>query len=262
MCIVMKLYKKKNISVILLAIFLASSCIPVKDMVLVRTTNQDGDAQDASLETSTYVYKIRSGDELLVRLKDPDVSGSVSPLNPIATGVGSTSSAIPYKVNDDGTIILPEIGAVEVAGLTLVEINTLIADRAKGYIRQPNTHVALKNYFVKLLGQVKMPGIYQVQSLQPNFFEALALANGLTDYANRKEVQIIRSTGNNTDVTYIDITEPEFLSSPFYHIYPGDVIVINPIKVKRFENDVVVPYVLSAFSTLAVVLNVILINRR
>lgn len=227
-------------------------------MVLVESSNDDGEAIDATIGISEYLYSVRKGDELAIRLKDPEPTRITSP---IAGGVlssgNTTGNPAIYKVNKEGKIKLPEIGWLSVEGLTVSEITSLITDEVKGYILDANISVTLENYYVKVLGQVNVPGLYKIRTNQPNMFEALGLANGLTDYADRKEVQLIRTTDSEVNVSYVDISSAEFFNSPYYYLYPGDVIVVNPIGAKKYENNMAITYLLSGISTLAVILNVI-----
>ena len=232
-------------------------------MVWVRSSDKGGNAQDATTSIPKYIYRIRQGDELSVRLKDDGTTGNVLPItgNVMAAGNAGNAPRI-YAVDEKGQIKLPEIGLVSVEGLTLSEINTLVTEKALGYVPDANVHVSLENYFVKVLGQVKLPGVYEVRSLEPNFFEGIGLANGFTDYANRKEVQIVRTVGSDVQVSYVDITSPEFFNSLYYYLYPGDVIVVNPVGAKKFENNTTLTYALSGLSTLAIILNLILSGSR
>lgn len=256
MWIAMKLERNVFFWLLFGVLFFGSSCIPVKEMVLVKSSDEDGEVMDATIGVSNYLYKIKNGDELAIRLKDPEPTRILSPIGGGALNSnGTTGSPAIYKVDDNGNIKLPEIGWLEVGGLTLAEITSLITESVKGYILDANIHVSLENYYIKVLGQVKIPGLYKARTSEPNFFEALGLANGLTDYADRKDVQIIRNINSEVQVSYVDISNPEFFNSPYYYIYPGDVIVVNPIGAKKFENNMAITYALSALSTLAVVFN-------
>ena len=132
-----------------------------------------------------------------------------------------------------------------------------IERRLVGYITDPIVKVELESYPIKLLGEVNVPGLYEAQSNSPTLFEAIALAQGLSNYANRKEVQLIRTSGEQVNVVYFDITDPDVIESEYYFMHPGDVLVFNPVKAKRFE-DRTTTYALSAVSSLVVILNILI----
>lgn len=238
--------------------FLFSSCIPIKEMIFVEKQNADGEPMAYTSARQEYVYKLRARDVVDIQLTETvsmgeqfQLSGSLPTTN--ASGGARGRS---YIINDDGNVTLPELGAVHVEGLSLIEARLEIEKRTEGYIAHPIVKVQLNSYVVKVLGEVNLPGAYQVRTDEPTLFEVIGLANGLTNYAKRKEVQIIRSTGTEMEIEYVDITDPEFLNSRFYYVHPGDVIAFKPLPAKRFSDNSAT-YALSLLSTLAVLFNVL-----
>jgi polysaccharide biosynthesis/export protein len=110
-------------------------------------------------------------------------------------------------------------------------------------------------YNISVLGEVKSPGKYSIYNNRVNIFEALAMANDLTSYANRSKVQIIRTEGNKTNVVVFNLLNKDILSSPYYYLQPNDVIYAEPLKEKSYAYETF-PYalVLSSVSLLLVVL--------
>jgi polysaccharide biosynthesis/export protein len=128
-------------------------------------------------------YVIGSGDVLHIAVwKEPDVT--------VPTVV----------VRPDGRIAIPLIKDVEVAGLTPLQAEKLITDLLSKYINTPNVTVVvttINSKKVYVLGGVKkegpLPYTYRMSVMQ-----ALSEAGGLTEYAKRKKIYVLR-TENGKD---------------------------------------------------------------
>ena len=88
------------------------------------------------------------------------------------------------RVNADGTITYPLLGAVQVGGLSVSDAEARIAKGLKdgGFIQDPQVNIALvvsRASSVSILGQVNRPGIYPIEIANLRLSEALALAGGI-----------------------------------------------------------------------------------
>lgn len=94
------------------------------------------------------------------------------------------------RVSDDGTIVLPEIGTVEVAGIEPSGAESLIRTAAisKQLFYNPAVTVRFTDRrmnTIRVLGAVKKPGTYKLPPNSSDFVSALAAAEGLADDAGR-----------------------------------------------------------------------------
>jgi polysaccharide export outer membrane protein len=93
------------------------------------------------------------------------------------------------RVSGEGVIILPLIGEVHVAGLTVDQVAKKISARlSEGYIIDPNVSVFVVEFKSKktiIMGQVFKPGIYMLSG-NTTFLELISLAGGLTREAGEK----------------------------------------------------------------------------
>ena len=100
----------------------------------------------------------------------------------------------PAVVSPDGSVSLPLIGQVAVAGLTTGEAaGHLRALYSKNLLRNPQITVAVREYHsqpVSVLGAVRRPGVYQLRGPR-RLADVLALAEGLTPEAGR-EITVTR----------------------------------------------------------------------
>jgi polysaccharide export outer membrane protein len=102
------------------------------------------------------------------------------------------------------------------------------------------------------------PGTYMVYQNQLNVFQAISMGGDLTNYANRKEVSIIRKTEKGTSVYKINLLSSQLLNSPVYYLQPGDIVYIEPLSGKNFTFTAF-PYaiIFSTISTTLLILNFI-----
>lgn len=134
-----------------------------------------------------------------------------------------------FQVQEDGSIVFPLIGRVEVVDKTQAEIAGLLEQRlADGYLRDPQVTVVLtarENFEVSVLGEVERPGTFGFVE-QMTLVQAISDAGGLTEVARTRRVRLTRKTdaGQKTyEVSVKAITdgrEPDIL------LQPGDIIFV------------------------------------
>jgi polysaccharide biosynthesis/export protein len=93
-----------------------------------------------------------------------------------------------YRVDTDGTITMPYLNRVPVAGLTLAEAQVKIAQMLQaGYLRNPQVRVEVdqfKSRRVFVSGEVRTPGYVTMAGTTMTLLEALALAGSPTQNAS------------------------------------------------------------------------------
>ncbi|MNQ90203.1 hypothetical protein D3C85_1055350 [compost metagenome] len=62
--------------------------------------------------------------------------------------------------------------------------------------------------------------------------EALSMAKDLTIYGKRKNILIIRDNNGIKSYNRVDITNLDFINSPFYYLAQNDVIYVEPNRTK------------------------------
>lgn len=101
-------------------------------------------------------------------------------------------------VRPDGRIALPLINEVQAAGLTPEELQKKITEESKKYMEDASITVVVKainSLKVFVTGQVAKPGTYPLTSSM-TVIQLIALAGGLNEYANSKNIMIMRREGN------------------------------------------------------------------
>ncbi len=188
-----------NRNLIILLIYLSlilSSCITNKKLIYIQ---HEGKAIDTITVATQSDYKIQPYDNLFVRviIPDPQLSAmfNTTPTMTASFGISEQSAdLISYPVEADGTIKLPYAGRVTIAGLTIYAATIEIEQALKTYIADASVMLKIVNNYISLIGEVQKPGRYPIYKNRLSIFQALALGGDLTDFSNRKKVQLIRQT--------------------------------------------------------------------
>ena len=132
----------------------------------------------------------------------------------------------------DGTVQLPLIREVKLAGLTIRDAREQLRGLYdKKFLVDPQVFLNVVKYAERkftIMGQVARPGSYELQGGERiDLLEAIGLAGGFTRIANRGRVIVQRRTGN--EVTAIKANAKKMADgreTPL-EIQPGDVITVS-----------------------------------
>ena len=140
-----------------------------------------------------------------------------------------------FDIGVDGTISLPVIGKVEVAGLTLEEARDKIRTVVAEYLESPTVDIKLLSFQVTVLGEVEQEGTFVVYNAKLSLLNALARAGGLTDFADPEKIKIVRDNIDSLEVVYVNVLEEDFLASPYYYLRPHDVVSVAGVPGKNLQ---------------------------
>ena len=133
-------------------------------------------------------------------------------------------------VSPDGTFTFPLIGSIQAAGRSLSELRHELEQKLAPFVPDPVLDLELKqvnSMFIFVLGRVNNPGRFALNA-PVNVLQALAIAGGLTPYANRKEIQVIREEESGTRAyafNYKDVTRGRSLEENI-RLQRGDIILV------------------------------------
>lgn len=112
------------------------------------------------------------------------------------------------RVDSDGKISLPLIGALPVAGLTPIEVEKRLTTLlGKRYLQNPQVTVLVEeftNQRVTVEGEVNKPGVYPLEGSM-TLLQSIALAGGLADLASADRIVLFRRTGKDVKAYRLDI---------------------------------------------------------
>jgi polysaccharide biosynthesis/export protein len=162
-----------------------------------------------------------------------------------------------YLVDQEGVISFPVLGNLKLEGLSISEARDTIVERLKLHLKDPIVNIRLLNFRVTVSGEVRNPGSFNIINERISLLDALALAGDLTDYADRKDVLLVREMDGVQSLNRINLQTANFFQSEFYYLKQNDLIYVKPIKAKagaiQDQTSKTVP-ILTAAATVAAVL--------
>jgi polysaccharide export outer membrane protein len=157
-------------------------------------------------------YTVNPGDILLISVwKEDDLQGEV-------------------LVRPDGYFSFPLAGEVEATGKTVDEIRRDITEQLQRYIPDIVVTVSAQQIGgnkVYVIGQVNRPGDFLVNP-RVDVMQALALAGGMTPFADVNDITILRRKGHvrmAIPFRYRDLERGKRLEQNVI-LQPGDVVVV------------------------------------
>lgn len=197
----------KKLTVIFMTFSFMAGCAGTGPRIAVRP-------QPASaLQEASTAYRIAPGDVLAISVygeKDMDQPQLVVP--------------------PDGKISFPLVGNVMVGGKTTAEVKAELDTKLHKFIPEAVANVSLQTlgslqYYV--VGQVNKPGMFDVAK-PVTVLQALALAGGLTPFADQKHIEIVRNqdgTVTKLQFNYKEISKGENLDQNIV-LQRGDTVVV------------------------------------
>jgi polysaccharide biosynthesis/export protein len=143
--------------------------------------------------------------------------------------LGHDEMATKERVRGDGRIALPIIGEVEALGKRPIVLQHEIEERLKVYIVSPPVTLNIEEAppsTIAVLGEVLHPGVYPIEP-RSRMAQALALGGGLTDYASRDRIFLLRGQPPvRIRFTYEAVTRAEG-NAGLLLLRAGDVVVVE-----------------------------------
>jgi polysaccharide export outer membrane protein len=157
-------------------------------------------------------YVIQPGDVLLISVwREPDLQQTI-------------------LVRPDGGISFPLAGDVPAAGKTIGELTQALTAKIVKYIPSPVVTVTLQENLgnrIFVTGKVTKPGVYLINQYV-DVLQALSMAGGLTPFADRGKIKILRREGGAERVlpfNYKQVEKGEALEQNIL-LRSGDTVLV------------------------------------
>ena len=135
------------------------------------------------------------------------------------------------RVDNAGRITLPLIGAVDAAGSSISQIETQVASRYRDrYLQNPQVTLSLlqsPNQQVTVGGAVEQTGIYPMNAPYLTLQQAVALAKGVSNVADRRNVIVFRTVNGERVFARFDLVQIQQGKLKDPDIYGGDIIIVD-----------------------------------
>lgn len=147
----------------------------------------------------------------------------------------------PYRVLVDGTISLPFIGIVPVAGLSINQTKAVLEERYTTYYKRPQVTVTLvrpRSLNLAIAGEVRRPGTYPIESPDqiPTVTQLIQLAGGTTQSADLSQVRVRRANSKLEPVNLMALLTKGDVSQNI-DLRDGDTVIIPATEDLRLESS-------------------------
>jgi polysaccharide export outer membrane protein len=226
-----------------LVVTAVSSCVTNKKYQMLQKddVNKPDPVMDSVMrryDVDRFDYKVQTNDIVNVRFesltsKEYDFLASHTPTqNNVQVGGALMMGDL---VDENGEIPFPVVGKVKVGGFTVFQIQDNLQSLADKYLESPIVKVRLLNYRITFLGEMNREGVVTLNNNRVTFLEAVALAGGMSDLADKTAVKLIRQKGGRVEVVYLNVLDENFVLSPYYYVYQNDIIMVPPLKQRPFR---------------------------
>jgi len=145
----------------------------------------------------------------------------------------NTAISRTVPVRPDGKISLPLLNDVQAAGLTPMQLRDVLIKKLAEYTPTPEVSVIIRevhSFKVSVIGEVKRPGRHELKS-RATVLDALALAEGLSEFAARGRIVILRPEGNTLKrilFNYNKVVSANGANGELenFLLQPGDIVVV------------------------------------
>jgi len=157
-------------------------------------------------------YRLQPGDKIHIEVyHDQDLSPSL-------------------QIRPDGKITLPLVGDLPAAGRTSIELRDQIAKQLNDYITNPVVTVMVLEtapQVVYVMGEVNKPGTLSLVGGHLSILQALAMAGGFTDFANKKDIRILRHGKSGMETLRFNYKEALEDTHEPLQLLPGDTVIVK-----------------------------------
>lgn len=226
------------------ALGMLASCVPNRKYQYLQ--KDDVNAKQVKLDTVTraynmpdFTYRIQPQDILYIRfehLSDEEFDFFSQQQNTRINSGASNIALFGELVNENGEIEYPVVGKIKVSGLTITEIqDKLEVIAGEAGLKSPAVSVRLVNFRFTVLGEVNMEGTVTSNNNRTSVLEAIGLAGGISELADRSKIKLIRQDGGKMEVIYLNLLDENLVDSPYYFLHQSDILIVPPLKQRPFR---------------------------
>ena len=231
----------------LAVLLFCTSCVPQKKMIYMQPNEGQETVSTQFKVEDTYELTIQPDDQLAISISSK-YAELVAPFNTqmlIGSGIGGASTVAStsasqsnmqsglayFQVDEHGYIDFPILGKQKVQGMTRGQIANSIEHQLKtgNHIKDAQVSVKLMSFKVTVLGEVKAPGVQNVNVERLTLLEALGRAGDLLPSGQRHNVKVIREENGVRNTYFVDLTNHDnVMQSPVYYLQQNDVVYVQP----------------------------------
>jgi len=254
-----------KVGLVLGAVALLAGCVGKRNINYLEDRSLSQGASKL-FENQRFEYHIQVNDVLSIRVLGLDEQTSrffnVEAQNTVQAVSDAALYVNGFSVDKNGQVHIPTVGKIKVQGLTVGEAQDLLQRKINEYFTNATVILKMVSFRVSVLGDVSRPGSYFIYNNQVTLLDALAMAGGPNEFADKTHVTLMRQSDRGVQAIYVDLSSADVLRSEYYYLLPNDIVYVPTLRARagRMNLDLFV-ILLSAISTAAVVFTVIQNNQ-
>ncbi|WP_338764984.1 polysaccharide biosynthesis/export family protein [Bernardetia sp. ABR2-2B] len=236
------------------------------DYITIQVFTNDGEIMiDPS---GDFSEEVKDGGGVVVANRnqfETDVSGIPTGNSGVVNNIGGRGGGFlrRYLIQETGGIVLPMIGQTTLAGLTLYQADSLLAEKFSKFYEEPYIITRYINKRVMIMGAMGNK-VLTLTNENMTLLEVLTLAGNFDNNTRANKIRLIRnaSTGNPV-MKNIDLSTWEGLKNAELIVQPNDVVYVEPRRRVGSEFLADFAQVTSAIgSSVTLILTVLLLQDR
>ena len=227
------------VSVCLITLLL-SACHAQQNVIYLQDIEADGQVMAQAERLLTF----QPGDKLAINVNSaatPDMAiRYTTPLiSTKSSGANYSQYQTLYTVDDEGYITVPGLDRIKAQGLTRAQLAANIQETLrKELLHDAVVTVDCYQRYVTVLGEVKMPGRFEITKDRITVLEALGAAGDLNIQAKREDIVVVREEGGQRTTYHLDLRSKDVFSSPAYYLQQNDVVYVQPNKYRSGQSTI------------------------
>lgn len=210
---------------------------------------------------------VHSHDPELAAIYNLSVQGYRVGMSAAAGASYNSQSTVCYTVDAKGNIDFPQLGTIQVMGMTRDQLSEHIKARLvnENRCKDAVVTVEMSNAYVNVLGEVNNPGRYAFTKDRLTVLDAISMAGDLSIQGRRENVIVLRRDGDVTRTYTLNLMSiQDVASSPAYYLQQDDVVYVEPNDYRKRQttvngnNTLSTGFWISVASLLMTVLNIFL----
>lgn len=238
------------VAVAAIALLATTSCVSTKKIVYFQGSEEMFETPQKIMQQ--YQMRLKPADQVLIKItcSEPKLlqifaqdltmgTAGTTSSSYMNSSTGSMSNAYGYTITNQGELILPIIGKVNVDGTTVEECATIIENKIKekGLVPDPEVTVRLLNARVTVVGAVHSPKVVNLTSERNTIVDVLAQCSDIDDTGLRYKVKLYREQNGELKMYEMDMTKSDIFTSPAYYVQQNDMVYVEPNKSKRVKSS-------------------------
>lgn len=229
--------KLSQLLFLLIGLLFFNSCKMYNSNIILKTEKETLD-WNQTYQKVIVEYPISIGDKIQFSVFTNSGENIIEPSGKLVKVETSTSTSnstttesqggISYEVLENGTCHFPLIGRINVVGLKISQIDSLLAQKYETYYNEVYIISKVINRKVVVINGITGHLIPFRPNM--NLFEVIALGGGLSNTAKAYNIRIVRGDLNKPEITVVNLATVKSMKETIVNIMPYDIIYIEPVR--------------------------------